>query len=404
VDRNPWSRALIILGVLAVGLYLGGELWRLATHFADITILFFLAWFLAFILLPIVRFLDRYLRIGVAGAAALVYLALLFAMVTLLVLVIPLMIQQMSQLTTQLPTITAKVPSIVRQVQTSLDDRGIPVAVTTGPGEPSLGQQAAQLGSSVVSNSVAIAGGVASTLFDFVIVLVLSFYLVLDGDRFVAQVLAALPERYRDDARLFTESIDRSFGGFLRGTAIQAAILGAGTAIIMTFSGLGYALLASVFAAVIMVIPFIGPLLALIVPLAVALLSNLPTSQLLGVAVGLVVLQLLVMNVVAPKVMSQTVGLHPLLVFLALLVGIKEAGLAGAIFGVPVAAVIYASGQILLRRWRVIGSEDASATVIPTSVTRVAAEPPPGPPTIRIDLLGLHVGRVIGRVFHVRSG
>jgi predicted PurR-regulated permease PerM len=402
MDRSPWSRALIILAVFAVGLYLAGELWQLAIHFSDITILFFLAWFLAFMLLPIVRILDRYLHVGVAGAAAVVYLALLIGMVTLLVLVIPLLIQQMSQLTDQLPTVTAKVPTFVRQLQSSLDDRGIPVAVASGTGGPSLGQQAAQLGSSVVTNSVAIAGGVASGLFDFVIVLVLSFYLVLDGDRFVANILAAIPERYRDDSRLFVESIDRSFGGFLRGTAIQAAILGVGTAIVMTFGGLHYALLASVFAAIIMVIPFIGPLLALIVPLTIALLSNLPPSQLLAIAVGLVVLQLLVMNVVAPKVMSETVGLHPLLVFLALLVGIKEAGLAGAIFGVPVAAVIYAAGQILLRRWRVIGSPEPNQPVVVSAVPRAPVNPAP-PPTVRIDLLGFHVGRVIGRVFHVRS-
>jgi predicted PurR-regulated permease PerM len=310
----------------------------------------------------------------------------------------------MSQLTSQIPAVTAKLPAIVQQAQATLDERGIPVAVSTGPGEPGISQQATQLGSSLVTNSVAIAGGVASGLFDFVIVLVLSFYLVLDGDRFVAQILAAVPEQYRDDARLFVESIDRSFGGFLRGTAIQAAILGIGTAIVMTFGGLGYALLASVFAAIIMVIPFIGPLLALVVPLSIALFSNLPTSQLLGVAVGLVVLQLLVMNVVAPKVMSQTVGLHPLLVFLALLVGIKEAGIAGAIFGVPIAAVIYASGQILLRRWRII---EADAPVAPGSQTipdgpRAKPRPATPPPSVRIDLLGFHVGRMIGRVFHVR--
>jgi predicted PurR-regulated permease PerM len=402
VDRSSWSRALIILGVFAVGLYLAGELWKLAIHFSDITILFFLAWFLAFMLLPIVRFLDRYLRVGVAGAAAVVYLALLIGMVTLLVLVIPLLIQQMSQLTAQLPTVTARVPAIVRQLQASLDERGIPAAVAATTGGPSLSQQATQLGSSVVTNSVAIAGGVASAVFDFVIVLVLSFYLVLDGDRFVANVLVAIPEHYRDDARLFVESIDRSFGGFLRGTAIQAGILGIGTAIIMTFGGLHYALLASVFAAIIMVIPFIGPLLALIVPLTIALLSNMPTSQLFGVAVGLVILQLLVLNVVAPKVMSQTVGLHPLLVFLALLVGIKEAGLAGAIFGVPIAAVIYAAGQILLRRWQVIGSLPPNGQVVVTTMSRSPGAPVP-PSTVRIDLLGFHVGRIIGRVFHVRS-
>jgi predicted PurR-regulated permease PerM len=163
-------------------------------------------------------------------------------------------------------------------------------------------------------------------------------------------------------------------------------------------------MLASVFAAVIMVVPFIGPLLALIVPLIIAAFSNLPTSQLLAVVVGLVVLQLVVMNVVAPKVMSQSVGLHPLLVFLALLVGIKEAGIAGAIFGVPVAAVLYASGQILLRRWKVIEARPAEPAPTPFEPTRPVTPVEPPPREVRIDRLSFHVGRVIGRVFHARLG
>ncbi len=403
MDRNPWARALVILGVIAVGLYLAGEVLRLASHFADITILFFLAWLLAFILLPIVRFFDGQFRMGRAGAAAIVYLLLLFGIVTLLVLVIPLLIEQMSQLTTQIPTVTAKVPLMVRQLQAALDDRGIPLSIGAG-GPNGIGQQATQLGTSVVENSVSIAGGVASGMFDFVIVLVLSFYLVLDGDRFVAQIFVALPEHYRDDARLFSESIDRSFGGFLRGTAIQAAILGIGTAIIMTFGGIGYVLLASVFAAIIMVVPFVGPLLALVIPMIIALFSNLPTSRLFGVGIGLVVLQLIVLNIVAPKVMSQSVGLHPLLVFLALLVGIKEAGLAGAIFGVPIAAVIYASGQILLRCWKVIETDSNGAGPAPTASAPIIVVPPPLVRPVQVDRLGGHISRAIGRVFHLRFG
>src|ERR1700681_3011418 len=125
LDRNPWTRALVILGVIAVGLYLAGQLWSLASHFADITILFFLAWLLAFILLPIVRFIDGQTRLGRVGAAAIVYLGLLVAIVTLLVLVIPLLIEQLSQLVSQLPTLTTQVPSIVRQLQSNLDERGI---------------------------------------------------------------------------------------------------------------------------------------------------------------------------------------------------------------------------------------------------------------------------------------
>ena len=205
-----------------------------------------------------------------------------------------------------------------------------------------------------MANTVSIASGIASGLFGFTIILILSFYLVLDGDRFATQFVDAVPEHYRADTVLFLESIRRSFGGFLRGTVIQASILAVGTAVIMLIAGVHYVLLASLFAGVVMVIPFVGPLLALILPLLIGLFSGMTTSQLIVYLFALVALQILVMNVIAPKVMGDSVGLHPLLVFVALLIGGQEAGLAGAIFGVPVAAVIYATARILLRRWQVI--------------------------------------------------
>src|SRR5437868_5664298 len=98
MERTAWGRALIILGVVAVGLYVAGELWRLLEHFADIMVLFFLAWLVAFTLLPVVRFLQTRLPVGRAGAAAVVYLALLLCLVTTLVLVIPVLVEQVSQL------------------------------------------------------------------------------------------------------------------------------------------------------------------------------------------------------------------------------------------------------------------------------------------------------------------
>src|SRR5438094_7195426 len=103
MQRSPWFRALIILGVIALGLFVFGQLWQLAVHFGDIIILFFLAWLLAFTLLPVVRFLEARLPIGRAGGAAIVYLVLLVGLTTIVVLVVPLLVDQVSQLASQLP-------------------------------------------------------------------------------------------------------------------------------------------------------------------------------------------------------------------------------------------------------------------------------------------------------------
>jgi predicted PurR-regulated permease PerM len=397
-------RALVILAVLALGFWVFGQIWQLVVHFGDIILLFFLAWLLAFILLPVVRAIEARLPLGHAGAAAIVYVVLLVCLATAIVLVVPLLVDQVSQLAAQLPAVSATIPGQLDLVQHFLDEHHVPIdaAAVTGPG---LTQQAGQFGRDLVENTVSIASRIANGLFNFTLVMILSFYFVLDGDRFLEQVLAAVPERYADDARLFTVGIDRSFGGFLRGTAIQAVILGLGTGIIMTAGGLRYVLLASIFAAIVMIVPFVGPFLALILPILIAIFSNVPTSQLVLIVVALIALQFLVMNVIAPAVMSGTVGLHPLLVFLGLLVGIKQAGLAGAIFGVPIAAVIFSTARILLRRWSIIeghaplerlnGEGIAAATIV------VNGSAPT--PAVRLDLLGTRVGAVITRIFHPRT-
>jgi len=112
------------------------------------------------------------------------------------------------------------------------------------------------------------------------------------------------------------------------------------TAAVMGLAGLDFTLVASVFAALVMLIPFLGPVLAVIPPAIIALLLH--PDRVWWIVIVLVAGQFAVLNVVSPRVMSRTVGMHPLLVFVAVLVGAKVAGLWGALFGVPIAGVLVA--------------------------------------------------------------
>src|SRR5438093_1750294 len=150
----------------------------------------------------------------------------------------------------------------------------------------------------------------------------------------------ALPSTYRDDARYFFVSVNRAFAGFIRGRLAQAALYGMGTAAVMQLVGLQLVLLSAVLAGAFMLLPFIGPFLALVMPLVVAAVTT--PDRFLVVLVALFILQQIVINVIAPRLMSETVGMHPLLVFLAVLGGAKVAGVWGAVFGVPIVGVVVA--------------------------------------------------------------
>mgnify|MGYP005850646403 CR=1 FL=1 len=349
MESNPWFRALIILGVFALALHLGNQLWAMASHFGDIIVVFFLAWLVAFILSPLAHILSRAYGMPRALAASLVYLALFVNVGIVFVLIVPLAVEQLVQLGQRLPTFVAAAQGWVGSAQLELEARGIAVDLPSFYRNSDLAAQIGGLGSSIVTNTISVVGGVASAVFSVVIVLVLSFYLVLDGDRLLARLTALIPASRQLETRFLLDSINRTFGGFLRGTLLIAIVYGIGNAVVMATAGLGYILLASLLASLLMVIPLIGPALAMVLPLLLAAIQG-DLTRLAIVLVGLLVLQVLVFNVLTPRVMGQSVGMHPLLVLLALLVGIKQAGLVGAIFGVPVVGVIYAMVRYFVQR------------------------------------------------------
>ena len=341
LEQNRWFRALVVLLVLIAGLYLGGLLWDIGQRFGDIIVMFFLAWLLAFVLSPLTHSIERATRVPRALAAAGVYLVLFVGLLTGLILIVPALLVQLAELGKVLPAYAEQVPRLLGEIQSDLNARHVDVDITSLYQPRDLSQSIAGLGSAAVQNLVSILTGVFNVVFMVVLVFVLSFYMVVDGDLIESTLLSFVPDSRRVEVDFFLDSVNRTFGGFLRGTLIQAVIYACGTALVMIVAGLDFVLVASVFAGIIMVVPIFGPFVATIPPVLIALTSA-PVSTVLIVVGGLLVLQQVTFNMIAPKVMSDSLGMHPLLIFAALLIGGRVAGFAGAIFGVPVAAVLWA--------------------------------------------------------------
>lgn len=349
LGESPLVRLLLVLLVLIAGLHLAQQLWSLAASFGDVIFLFFLAWLVGFVLSPLARALRRDSHTPPVAAVVLVYLGMVLTLALIGVLLVPALVEQLTQASASVPAYVEQLPGLVDSLQRALDERHIGIQLSSVYSVSDISARVQGLVEVSLQNALGLATGVASLLFNIIIVLVLSFYFVIEGDRIAEGALRLVPERYHDEARALMQSVDRSFGGFLRGQLIQAVIYAGGTAAIMLIAGLNYVLLASIFVAVAIIIPFIGPFLGLAPPLLIgAFQLSLPSFILLFIS--LLVLQQVIFNIVAPKVMSQAMGMHPLLVFFALLVGIKVAGIAGAIFGIPVAAVINAMVPVLYRR------------------------------------------------------
>ncbi|MCC7104804.1 MAG: AI-2E family transporter [Chloroflexi bacterium] len=340
VIRDPWIRALVITMLLIAGFYLAGIVLSIAGQVADVLLLFFLAWVVSFILEPLVVLLE--LRPGLPRRVAVmvVYAALLVVASVAIVRFVPPLSVQIIQLANDLPSAAQEINAYLLYAQAVAADHGVTVTADSLLSTQEAIRHVESIGPLLLSNAVLIATGVANLLFRVFIIVILSYYVTLDGQKITGSMLQALPSDKRDDLRFFFATVNRSFGGFLRGQLVQAIIYALGTAAVMLFFKLDFVLLSAVLAGISMLIPFIGPLLALAAPLLVSLTTRLET--LLFVFIALFVLQQIVVNVIAPRVMSQTIGLHPLLVFFAFLAGANLAGVWGAVFGVPVVGVLVA--------------------------------------------------------------
>ena len=340
VTRDPWIRALIIALLLIAGSYLASLVWQAASQFADIILLFFLAWVIAFILEPVVVFLRLHGRMPRPVAVTIAYLGLLILLAGGVVWLVPPLSRQVVQVVVDLPTYATSVNDQLLAIQDMLQERGLDVNLASLFDYGDLVRRVEAAAPPIVSNAVALATRTVSFFLQLAIVLILSFYVMLDGHRISSGLLRTVPAAFREDVVFFFASVNRAFAGFLRGQLVQALVYSLGVAVIMWAVGLDLILLTTVVNTILMLIPFVGPPLALIMPLAIAFVEK-PGSFLLTVVL-VNVLQQIVLNVVAPRVMSSTIGLHPLLVFVGLLGGARVAGIWGALFGVPVVAVIAA--------------------------------------------------------------
>lgn len=352
--RERLINLLLILLIIIAALYLAQMLWQLLSGFADLMLLFLLGWLVSFILNPIVYLLTNRvlpifkIKLSRNAAVTIVYVGSALLAVIVAALLVPPLISQFTQIAGHLPQYMDQVPEASRWLQAQFARIGVRVNLQQAidSGLSSLQNYA----TTIVQNALMILTSLLSLLANLFLVLIIGFIMTMDGPRLWQAILRHIPETFHDEFQVFSQNVDQSFGGFLRGQLIQALIIMVGTIVAMTVFGLNYVLVASLFAGLFMLIPLIGPFLALIPPLLAALLQN-PDAA-LWIFLILFVYQFAIVNVLMPRVLSHALGLHPLLVFGAILVSIRVAGFWGAFFGIPVAGVLWTMATFFFERWQ----------------------------------------------------
>jgi predicted PurR-regulated permease PerM len=338
--QRRWLTAVLVLGAVVLAMILIGFLAEIFYAFGDVILVFFLAWLLAFILSPVVAGLTRLVPVlPRIGAVVLVYATLVGTIVLVVILVAGALAQSIAAFVTSVPQLRQNLPEILAPWQervTALGLDQVDLLAQATSFLDNIATYAAQLAGPVQSLAVASFGALGSLL----LVLILSLYMVVDRDAILSFMFRVVPPSMKEEARLLETSVAKSFGGFLRGQAILGIVYAAVAAVTSAIFGLPYLAVTTAAAGVLMAIPFFGPFVAWAPPVIVAVLT--PGEHALLTAVLMGIGWMVVMNVLQPRLMQEAVGIHPIVVLGSVLIGSKIAGISGAIFGIPVAAVLSA--------------------------------------------------------------
>ena len=328
-----WRSALLIVATIYVTLLLVGLVLQILGGFTQILLIVFVAWLLAFVLAPLVAWIvDRgWMRRGAAIGA--VYAATLVGSGFLLFYAASSIAASMGDLAADFPLTRARIEGTLNSWEK---------VVTFGLFEPDLVglyRDVEATASRVVASAIGEVPSVTlAVLGGLVLVIILSLYMLADSERILARLVRVVPSRYEDEAEILERTVAKAFGGFLRAQVILAAVQTALTAAVVVLVGLPYGFLIVAISALAMLIPFFGPPLALVPPIVATAIFH--PEWLIFVAPILLVVQTVLVNYLQPRLMHEALGMHPILVLVGLLVGSQVAGLWGALFGIPILAVL----------------------------------------------------------------
>lgn len=370
LDRD-WRRALIVELTLLVGFALIWVGWLIVSPFLRTIVLFALAAVLAFALARPVESIAQ--RTGSRlTATALVYLVVAVVVVGGVVLLAGPFVGQASALVQDLPRYADSLQSSTPRLEEALGRFGVQTNVQDV--KTRVAAAVEQGGTEVLKNLAGKVAELGGILLDAVLLLVVSFYLVLDGPRIRAQLVGAVPARHRPKAAFFEDHVTRVFGGYLRGQLTLAVVVGLAAGVGTALLGLPYAVVLGVLAGLFELVPMFGPFLSALPAVLIALFMPFPTV--VWVVLFFFVLQQVEGNVLVPRISGHAVGLHPLGAMFALLIGFQLAGVLGGLFAVPIAGVV----------WVLIGAAYRETVEAPPPPRRWPLPPfrrarPPGSPS-----------------------
>jgi len=278
---------------------------------------------------PIVRVLERPRRVPRWLAILVIYLVIVVLLVLIALLIIPPLVAQTAALWAKLPTEFNRFQSFLIQHKLMVHRVTLEEAVQNAP----TGAGGNAVGTVLVAISSVIGG-----MFGLITILILSFYFLVEAQTMFDYVIRFVPAGRRADVSTVARQAVEKVSAWLRAQFLLAGVMGLSATIGLWLMGVPYVYVIALIAAIGETIPIIGPVIGGVTAVAVAL--SVSTRLALMVGAYFVVLHQLEANVLVPKIMERRVGVSPVVVIVALLIGGELWGLIGAILAIPTAAIL----------------------------------------------------------------
>ncbi|BAY61562.1 hypothetical protein NIES22_16290 [Calothrix brevissima NIES-22] len=305
----------------------------LLEYFQGVIVIFTFAAILAFLLSYPVQWLRRFLPHGIA-----VFVVFLLSIVIIGGIAITLglaVLSQGQQLIDSITTFLNSLAPFIERLETFLRNRNLQIDLAF------IQEQLRNQAVNSLVNSLTILQQFLTNFVTFILISVIAFFMLLDGEKIWQLILKIVPRQRRTR---FNKVIQRSFLGFFRGQLLLTLFLTSATLLVFLLLNVPFALLLSVIVGLLDVIPGIGATLGVSTITLIVLSQNVWLA--VKVFIACIILQQIQDNLIAPRIMQGALNLNPIVVFFALLVGARVAGLLGVFISIPIAGVIVSLFEI----------------------------------------------------------
>ncbi len=334
---------MLVLGLIALLI-----LYQICGYFSDILRILSISVLFSYLFIGCVDWLQKYIH-SRATSVMLVYAVVINGIIFGAFWLAPAVTSQVTQLISttydQLPTLVAGATEALQPIEHKLNAAQIQVkaidilnGIVASIPRLDTGTLFTRVGDVAVSTMTWTMYGLS--------ILVVSFYFLLDGYRMKSNIISLFPKRHELWLQGMASEIDKSLQAFFRGQIVLGLGFGAFMIAVFWFLGVHYSLLLGIILGVFEIVPVIGPPIGFI-PTLVAVGINgmdaVPTNRLTQLVIVFLVFQAfqwLKDNIIAPRYIGNVIGLHPVTIFLAIMVGARVDGVLGIIFALPAAAAI----------------------------------------------------------------